>query len=165
MTRSFRAVLKFFILGLVAVLISTACKQSVAEKNKSIVSAAMPEMMVQKDSLAMATQATQKEFEVLKSKVDQLPDAVKKSPEYADLSDKLQGIMNKSAFLDKTIPGIESKLDQLSKMDTNRPAEEIEHEIVAMKELLQIQRGKMANYVDYYKKLGIQLDSIQQSSK
>ena len=159
--------LKFITGGLAAsvILFSTACKQSVAEKNAEIVQKAMPEMQVQKDSLKIEVQQVKQEFEVLKGKIDQVPAAVLDKPENAKLLNTLQSLVNKSGQLDGLIPGIEAKLEELNRMNRENPSEAVQHEIEVLQERLKIQRGRMDNYLDTYKKLESQLDSIQKISQ
>ena len=142
-----------------------SCKQSLAKKNEEIVQKAMPEMLVQKDSLVVAFQGVKQEFEALKSKVAQVPATILEQPENAKLSNQIKTIIAKSGTLDEKIPQIEAKLEALKRMNMDAPSETVEQEIAVLKELLQMQKGRTNNYLEFYKKLAVQLDSIQKTPK
>jgi len=143
------------------VLFSTACQQSVAEKNTEIIQAAMPAMLAQKDSLKTESLNTQQAFEAFKIKIDQTPSTVIDKPEYAKLSSTIDEIVAKSGTLKEVIPRLEAKLQELENINRETPTETVQHEIVVLKQLLEQQRGRMANYMQNYQRIEYQLDSIR----
>ena len=168
MTRAFGLTfLKFITGGLVAaaVLTSTACKQSTAEKITAVIQEAMPTILAQKDSLNADVQQTKQAFQSFKAKIDQTPSSILNQPENAKLSQNIEEIVMKSRKLDALLPQIEAKLQELNNTNREIPPEAVQHEIDVMKELLQLQRGRMTSYLGVYKKLETQLDSIQKSPK
>lgn len=170
MFRAFDSVFLKFIAGcfFTVIVLSfplVSCKQSLAKKNEEIVQKAMPEMLVQKDSLVVAFQEVKQEFEALKNKVAEVPATILEQPEHAKLSDDINTVVAKSGTLDEKIPQIEARLEALNRMNMDAPSETIEHEIIVLKELLQMQKGRMNNYLKFYKKLAVQLDSIQKTPK
>jgi len=152
-----------FMMGLLVltVFFLTACQQSVAEKNTEVIQAAIPALLAQKDSLKIEALNTQQAFETFKTKVAQTPAAVINKPEYAKLSGTIDGIVAKSERLNEAIPKIEAKIQELENINRETPTETVQHEIVVLQQLLQQQRGKMANYMQNYQRLESQLDSIQ----
>ncbi len=152
-----------FMMGVLVlpVFFSTACQQSVAEKNTEVIQAAIPVMLAQKDSLKTEVLSTQQAFEAFKIKIDQTPSDVINKPEYARLSETIEAIVAKSATLNGVIPAIEAKLQALENINRETPTETVQHEIVVLKQLLEQQRGRMTNYKQTYEKIQSQLDSIQ----
>lgn len=142
-----------------------ACKPSVAEKNTELVQQAMPDMQAQKDSLKIEYQQVKEEYEVLKSKAAQVPAATLNQPQYARLAETLEGISRKSERMNGGVSTIEAKLEELTRSNKEKPLEALQQEIAAVKEMLQLHRGKMNNYMENYKKLESQLDSIQKRQK
>ncbi len=145
------------------VFLFVGCKQSESEKNEALVKAAMPELVQQKDSLSVQVQDVHKEFQVLKNKVNEVPEAVLKQPEHSKLAETLEALEKKYATIEGLIPAIEAKLKALEETKQKSPSAEVEHEITVMKQLLEAQRNRMDNYIMNYRKLAGQLDSIQKT--
>lgn len=158
---------KYMAVMVVAVLffLSAGCKETEFEKNEKLVKAALPGIVQQKDSLNTQVQEVQKEFQGLKSKIDAVPEAVLKQPEYSAVAEMVETLEKKHTSIESVIPAIEAKLKALEDSSQKSPTAEVEHEITVLKQTLEAQRNRMDNYVMNYRKLSAQLDSIQTNQK
>lgn len=153
--------LKFMTVSLVVFGFSAGCKQSVAEKNAQLVQKEIPALTAQKDSLKMDLQVVKNEYQVLKSKIAQVPADKLNKPENAGLSELIETITKKSEMLEGSVTSIESRLQSLVQQNNEKPSEEVQHEIEVLKQTIQAQQGRMSNYLENYKKLESRLDSLQ----